>query len=234
MVIFGPARRELHSTPLGPVGALFPACVSGVLADAAEAVPTDLFPVESAAVGRAVPARRHEFAAGRWCARRALAGLGISAQPLPVGSDRAPVWPEGIVGSITHCQGLVGAVVAPTACLTALGFDAEPATSLGDDLLGAVCTASELDWVRRSPASPGSADWPKVIFCAKEALHKCIGPLYHVILDFQDVSLTLDPRGIFAARLEPSASSALDVGRVCGRFATAGAFVFAAAFIEAT
>jgi 4'-phosphopantetheinyl transferase EntD len=233
MVIFGPGRRELRSTPLGRVGALFPPWVSGVLADTADAIPTALFPTESAAVSRAVPARREEFAAGRWCARRALAELGISAQALPVGSDRAPVWPAGIVGSITHCQGLVGAVVARTARLIALGFDAEPATPLGNDLPGLVCTASELDWVRRSPVSPAPADWPKVIFCAKEALHKCVAPLYHVMLDFRDVSLALEPSGIFSARIEPSASVAVDVGRVCGRFAMAGAFVFAAAFIEA-
>jgi hypothetical protein len=60
----------------------------------------------------AVPRRRAEFAAGRACARAALRRLGINGWPLLVGSKREPLWPAGVVGSITHTDGLVAAAVS--------------------------------------------------------------------------------------------------------------------------
>src|SRR5208282_5779110 len=64
-----------------------------------------LLPEEAAYLGRSVPKRAQEFAAGRVCARRALAELGVVDFPLRVGEDREPLWPEGTVGSITHTTG---------------------------------------------------------------------------------------------------------------------------------
>ncbi|MQS37792.1 4'-phosphopantetheinyl transferase, partial [Streptomyces katsurahamanus] len=55
-----------------------------------------LFPEEEAALARAVERRRREFTTVRGCARRALAGLGLSAAPLVPGVRGAPVWPDGV------------------------------------------------------------------------------------------------------------------------------------------
>ena len=74
-----------------------------------------LFPEEEALVAGAVTKRREEFAAGRNAARAALAGLGPPPCPLLRAGRRAPAWPQGIVGSITHCSGFCCAVVAPAA-----------------------------------------------------------------------------------------------------------------------
>src|ERR1700761_3617241 len=71
-----------------------------------------LFPDEEALLGRAVEKRRREFAAGRGCARRALAALGLPPAPLLPGEGGAPRWPDGVVGSITHCAGYAAAAVA--------------------------------------------------------------------------------------------------------------------------
>ena len=62
-----------------------------------------MFDAEARAVARAVPARRAEFAAGRRAAHRAMERLGVPAAPVAMGSDRAPVWPPGVIGSISHC-----------------------------------------------------------------------------------------------------------------------------------
>src|SRR5690242_5958922 len=97
-----------------------------------------LFAEEAAAVAGAVAARRAEFAAGRSAARRALAELGIGPVALPVGERRMPVWPTGIVGSITHCVGLAAAAVAWADDLAALGIDVEPAIALDADVLEVV------------------------------------------------------------------------------------------------
>lgn len=52
-------------------------------------------PREAAALGRAVAVRRREFAAGRTCARRALAALGRPVDDLLRDADGLPAWPDG-------------------------------------------------------------------------------------------------------------------------------------------
>ena len=81
---------------------------------------TTLYPEEAMAIERAVDKRRAEFTRGRACAREALSELGVPPQPIPVGTHRQPVWPLGVVGSITHCKGLVVAVAAMMSELPAI------------------------------------------------------------------------------------------------------------------
>ncbi|MGN5635089.1 4'-phosphopantetheinyl transferase family protein [Streptomyces sp. AC154] len=71
-----------------------------------------LFPEEAAQVARSTPARRAEFTSVRACARRAMTRLGRAPVPVLRGPRGAPLWPPGLVGSMTHCQGVPG-----------LGFD---------------------------------------------------------------------------------------------------------------
>ena len=61
---------------------------------------------ERALVASAVPDRVREFATGRWCARQALSKVGIVGFALLADPSRTPIWPEGIVGSGTHVNGL--------------------------------------------------------------------------------------------------------------------------------
>ena len=67
--------------------------------------PSLLEPEEALAVANAVPKRVQEFAAGRLCARRALAEFGVVDFPVRAARDRQPIWPEFLVGSITHTRG---------------------------------------------------------------------------------------------------------------------------------
>src|SRR5947207_7559339 len=80
---------------------------------------------ELALVGEAGDKRRREFAAGRACARLALERLGRSNGPVLRGSNREPVWPDGVVGSITHTAGYCAAAVTEASCVLGLGIDAE-------------------------------------------------------------------------------------------------------------
>ena len=98
---------------------------------------------EEAAVERAVAQRRREFATGRACARRALRSLGRPAAAIASGPRGEPLWPPGIVGSITHCAGYRGCALATTSELTSIGIDAEPHEALPDGLLASVATATE-------------------------------------------------------------------------------------------
>lgn len=160
-----------------------------------------LYPQEAAAVANAVDSRRREFATVRGCARRALARLGRPPAPIPPGPDRAPVWPDGVVGSMTHCAGYRACALAEARAIATLGIDAEPDGPLPDGVLPRVADAAEREHLdafsRRVPAV--HAD--RLLFCAKEAVYKAWFPLAHRWLGFEDAEVTIDPGGTFTARL---------------------------------
>lgn len=129
----------------------------------------ELFEQEERTLANASPARLAEFRTARSCAREALRALGIPAGSIPVGADRAPMWPAGIVGSITHCSGYRAAAVARSGQLLALGVDAEPHAPLPHGVAEAMFTAEEV------AATSGLRDdvhWGRVLFSAKEAVFK--------------------------------------------------------------
>ena len=103
-----------------------------------------LLPGEQAAIIHAVDKRRREFMAGRTCARRAMVALGEQAAPIPQGKDRAPIWPQGVVGSITHTDTRCAVAVARVADgFCSLGLDIEPATPINPELLRIICVPEE-------------------------------------------------------------------------------------------
>jgi 4'-phosphopantetheinyl transferase EntD len=167
--------------------------------------PCALFPAEEAIISGAVEKRRREFATARWCARDALGRLGYPPAPMVPGAKGAPVWPAGVVGSITHCTGYRAAAVGRSSEITTLGIDAEPNKPLPDGILEAIALEEERRWVtdflRRDP----SARWDRLLFSAKEAVYKAWFPLVPLgvpTLDFTEATVTFDPAGGgFLARL---------------------------------
>ncbi|CAM4265749.1 4'-phosphopantetheinyl transferase family protein [Pseudoalteromonas byunsanensis] len=81
--------------------------------------------VMSQKLQNAVPKRRVEYLAGRICAKQALAKISVTGFEIDSGEDRAPVWPEGIIGSISHTQGIAMAMVTNSNSLRGLGIDIE-------------------------------------------------------------------------------------------------------------
>jgi 4'-phosphopantetheinyl transferase EntD len=148
-------------------------------------------PEEAAFVRNAVAKRKREFAAGRNCARRALLILGVEPGPVLVGSHREPIWPPGVVGSLTHCGAYCAAAVAREEQFVGLGVDAEASDSLDPKLISMVCTPGEVEWVKNHEAPP-HGDWHKVIFSAKESVYKCIFPLVRRVLEHHEVEIRLD------------------------------------------
>lgn len=176
--------------------------VAVALTDPREQV-DDLWPEEEVFVTRAIPKRRFEFAAGRRAARRALAELGLPPAPIAQAPDRTPAWPEGVTGSITHCDTLCSAALTPRTHHRGLGLDIEPATPLAADLEAVVTTPSE----RRALKTLSAAQRlhiAKQIFCAKEALYKAQYPLTGLRLEFQDVELDLSEEQSLTWRNPPT------------------------------
>ncbi|MFJ4852633.1 4'-phosphopantetheinyl transferase [Streptomyces sp. NPDC088730] len=148
-----------------------------------------LFPEETAQVARSTPARRAEFASVRACARQAMARLGLAPVPILRGPRGAPLWPAGLVGSMTHCHGYRGAALARAREFRSLGIDAEPHVQLPSAIRQAVVSAAEERWmaVQRPTVA---IHWDRLLFSAKESVFKAWYPLTLLELDFNQAEIT--------------------------------------------
>ena len=172
-------------------------------------------PEEQVLLGGAVAARRVEFATARHCARLALRRIGAPDGPILRGPKREPVWPEGIVGSITHCTGYRAAAVALASEVLTVGIDAEPHAALPARVAERVLDAEERDWLARAPAG---VHWGRLIFSAKESVYKAWFPLARRWLGFDEATVAVDPAaGTFHARLLVELPAGVP-GEFVGRF----------------
>ncbi|MFD0658811.1 4'-phosphopantetheinyl transferase family protein [Thermocatellispora tengchongensis] len=159
------------------------------------------FPGEEEAIARAVPKRRDEYVAARACARRALAELGIAPVPILSGPKREPLWPPGVVGSITHCDGYRAAAVARDDVLVSVGIDAEPHAPLPDGVYDAIARPEEAARLPALRAADPSICWDRLLFCAKEAIYKAWYPVTGRWLGFEDALVTPAADGTFTVRI---------------------------------
>nr|WP_229848193.1 4'-phosphopantetheinyl transferase superfamily protein [Streptomyces melanogenes] len=169
----------------------------------------ELFPQEAELVAKAVDKRRREFATVRLCARTALAQLGHAPGPIlptregPAWAQRAPRWPDGVVGSMTHCDGYRAAAVASTSAIASVGVDAEPNAPVPDGVREMVTRPEERVTLDRLAASHPAVAWDRLLFSAKESVFKAWFPLTGRWLDFGDCVITPDPEsGTFTGALQ--------------------------------
>jgi 4'-phosphopantetheinyl transferase EntD len=189
--------------------------------------PPDLMPLpeEAPLVARSVAKRRNEFVTVRHCARIALGEIGVAPVPILKGEKGEPCWPDGVVGSLTHCDGFRGAVVARQGEIRSVGIDAEPHDVLPRGVLDAISLPIE-----RSQLStlPTGLHWDRILFCAKEATYKAWFPLTHRWLGFEDahITFTLDSSGsagTFRSRIliDPAAEQGPPLAALDGRWSVA-------------
>lgn len=132
----------------------------------------------------AVPKRRSEFLAGRACAALALRQAG-QAEDVPR-HGRAPIWPAGVAGSITHSRDR--AIAAVSTHYDALGLDCEALVAPDRALQLAAAIFSEAESRLRPEALP-FASFFTLVFSAKEALYKALSSRLSRIPDFREVTL---------------------------------------------
>jgi enterobactin synthetase component D len=172
-----------------------------------------LWPEEAAALGpRAIERRRTYFALGRAAAREALAEVGVPGVAIGRGAAGEPVWPEGVVGAISHAGDTAIALVGRNADYAGLGVDVEE-LARGPSARAArlVCRPPEMEWV---DAEPGTRRLT-MLFSAKEAVFKAVFPIARVWLGFADAELEwVAERCGFDARLLKSAGECYPVGSV--------------------
>jgi 4'-phosphopantetheinyl transferase EntD len=154
-----------------------------------------LYAGELELIADAVESRRREFTDGRACARRALSVIGLSPVAILAARDGAPIWPEGVVGSISHKRHYRAAAVARSSDLLGLGIDAELNEPLPDRVLGSIADSDELQDVERLHATCDQIAWDRLLFSAKEAVVKATQPLGLGRADFRASTVRLHTAG---------------------------------------
>ncbi|MCG3734851.1 4'-phosphopantetheinyl transferase family protein [Vibrio cincinnatiensis] len=165
----------------------------------------------------AVTKRQAEFMAGRVAACDALQAAGVTPQMLSVGKHRAPQWPEGVVGSISHNENLALAVAQYVDNGTLLlGADVESwidahslsliQTAIADPQEAAILDSLSLSTTQRITT----------LFSAKESLFKALYPRVRRYLDFQDSRLIFwnEPASYLLLQLTHTAKKYIGDGRI--------------------
>ncbi|OBK79209.1 4'-phosphopantetheinyl transferase [Mycobacterium sp. 1164985.4] len=203
---------------------VLPATTSGLAAAEVYRDPPGLAPLpeEEPLIAKSVAKRRNEFITVRYCARQALSEIGVGPVPILKGEKGEPCWPDGIVGSLTHCEGYRGAVVGRQAEVRSVGIDAEPHGVLPDGVLDAISLPVERTELEQLPAV---LHWDRILFCAKEATYKAWFPLTHRWLGFEDAHIAFDvddsgTSGRFVSRIliDPAAMHGPPLETLTGRW----------------
>lgn len=202
-----------------------------VVVGTGDEIATMLFPEEERAIEGALGSRRREFMTGRFCARRALSRLGQQPQAVPVGSNGEPLWPAGIVGSISHCDGYRVVAVGFTDEFAAIGVDVEPNKPLPVRVLEAIASRGERDWVRRRMHLEPDIRWDRLLFSIKEAIHKALPRHTRVWLAFDSGEVEIDRASQgFSVQLSSPGAQSPGVKSSCveGKWTRSDGFVGAA------
>lgn len=144
-------------------------------------------------MSRAVQKRKAEYIAGRYCVKKSLAAINITNQIVESGEDRAPVWPQGVVGSITHSSGYASAVVAKANELRAIGIDSEKCINdkTSRNISSHILTGNET-FDANTHIAANEHVYLTLIFSAKESIYKCLNPLVKQFFDFKHAEISFD------------------------------------------
>jgi 4'-phosphopantetheinyl transferase EntD len=159
-----------------------------------------------ASIGRSVRKRQAEFFMGRLAASDAVAALvegdrgGFSPmnrlprQPASVGigGAREPVWPKGVVGSISHAGRYAAAVTASASDVTSIGIDIECRIGVAtrESVEGTVIGPRERTLLRAHSGQLPYEMLLTIAFSAKESFFKGCFATVGTYFDFDAVELT--------------------------------------------
>lgn len=138
----------------------------------------------------AVHKRKAEFLAGRYVARHLLSQLPVSQHDVVIGQHRAPVWPQGVIGSISHHHDkAVCAIRMGDAAQEGVGIDIEQ-----------LIQAEQVESIR--PGVVNAAEWQRLavlpfeasvrltlVFSAKESVFKALYGWVGRYFDFTDAEV---------------------------------------------
>ncbi|RRS06764.1 4'-phosphopantetheinyl transferase superfamily protein [Pseudoalteromonas sp. J010] len=133
----------------------------------------------------AIDKRLAEFLAGRFCAAAALRALEIKSTYVASNAQRAPVWPVGSLGSISHTNSQAVCIAGLGENLDYIGADIENWMSekTASNLTSMIITPQEARRLHRNDES--LVRLLTVVFSAKESLYKAVYPYVGRIFGFE-------------------------------------------------
>ncbi|CUH81081.1 4'-phosphopantetheinyl transferase family protein [Tropicibacter naphthalenivorans] len=163
-------------------------------------------------LSRAVDKRLAEYLAGRAMAAVALDALGLPPAFIDTAESRAPIWPAGLSGSITHARGHCACLLLP-APARAPGLDIEAlATDRAlDSILHVAVNETEAALLNTAPDLSQAAT---LTFSAKETLFKALFPTVRSHFGFDCARLcALPARGTLPLELTQTLAPSLPKGQ---------------------
>ena len=152
-------------------------------------------------IERSVVKRRAEFFYGRLCAQMALAEHNIFGVNVSIGARREPIWPAGMMGSITHTRTLAAAVTVSVENHRGIGIDLELASegNIVGPMAGIIVSDAELACLRSACGALDLHQLLVVVFSAKESFFKATYNVVREYFDFdavQVVAIDMESRSI--------------------------------------
>lgn len=137
---------------------------------------------------KAVWKRQQQFAMGRVAAHKAMEQLGIAPSPILRGPHDEPLWPSGLIGSISHSQEWAVAAVAQKCDSRGVGIDIEYIDkAVSWSLANHISNPEERPWLEEIASLRYLRFF--LLFSAKETIFKAMYPQHYVFLEFQDATL---------------------------------------------
>ena len=165
-------------------------------------------------LARAVASRQAEFLAGRFCARSALRKVCGDVESVPIGPHRSPVWPVGVVASISHTRSSAVCVAGSKDNLKYLGVDiaAWMTQSVAQEVSDKVVNPAEAALLATLGCSFERA--LTLAFSAKESLFKALYPDVGSYFGFEAAEITSVSlsAGSFELTLTQNLASELSAG----------------------
>lgn len=163
---------------------------TAVVLDSIDKLQGALYPEEEALIEGAITKRAREFRSGRTAARQCMRQLEIDLSPILKGSRGEPTWPDGCVGSISHCGEYCLVILSSSPEVLSLGADIEEIGRVKSHLWPRVFVETEILFL--SSLDPREAEEAAtILFSAKEAFFKWQYPLTFSWLEFLDAEVVL-------------------------------------------
>lgn len=166
-------------------------------------------------LNKAVRKRRAEYLASRMVVRNALSRMGIEAAILSNDADRAPVWPVGISGSLSHSHQSIAVLLSRRENRLLLGVDCETIlrAETAEQMQSVIVTPEEKQRLLESGLPFATA--LTLAFSIKESLYKALFPLLRQAMDFRAAEITalFPATGQVQLRLTDSFASDFPAGR---------------------
>ncbi len=184
-------------------------------------ITTHVHPDEIQLLQNATDRRKTEFLQGRNCAHIAIKELKCHEhEAIVIGEHREPVWPQNVIGSITHCKGYCAAAVALKNNFIGIGIDAELNTKLEEKLIATTQTQNEIIKNQLLQKKNERICIHKIIFSAKESVFKFLHPLTQSYINFKDIEISVDfkTKSFYVTLLQTKLTTKVDSLTLIGKF----------------